>query len=86
MTFLQYHWDTTPPKNNILHDGSWSMMTTSQHMFVFLFILFCIVAFFTRNTVFGFMWRLVMAFFVALLAGVVIDRVKKDIVDLLKKD
>ena len=78
--------DRTPPANDIPMDGSWETMSTSQHIGFFCFIIFCIVAFFTRNTIFGFMWKLLMAFFIALLAGVVIDRFKKDIAEMLKKD
>ena len=80
------YWDTTPPKNNIPIDGSWDMMTTSQHIGIISFVVFCVVAFFTRNTLLGFLWKLVVAFFVALLLNVVIDKFKKDIISLLKKD
>ena len=80
------HWDTTPPANDLYIDGSWNTMTTSQHIGVYFFIIFVVVAFFTRNTLFGFLWKLVMAFFIALLAGVFIDRTKKSLVDLFKKD
>ena len=53
---------------------------------VVLFSVFILGAFLLRNTIFGFLWKLVQAFFIALLITIVADRVKKDFKQWWDKD
>jgi hypothetical protein len=59
---------------------------TSSIVYMILFVVFCFGAFLLRNTIFGFLWVLVRAFFIALLITVVADRVKKDFKQWWNKD
>jgi hypothetical protein len=51
---------------------------------VVLFVIFCIGAFLLRNTIFGFLWVIVKAFFIALALIIVAGKIKDSIKDLFK--
>ena len=51
---------------------------------VVLFVIFCIGAFLLRNTIFGFLWVIVKAFFIALALIIVAGKVKNSIKDWFK--
>ena len=53
-------------------------------VYLILFVVFCIVAFILRNTVFGFLWTIVKAFFIALAITIVAGKIKGSIKDLFK--
>jgi hypothetical protein len=57
---------------------------TSSIVYMILFVVFCFGAFLLRNTIFGFLWVLVRAFFIALLITVVAGRIKNSIKDWFK--
>jgi hypothetical protein len=49
-----------------------------------LFVIFFVVAFILRNTIFGFLWVIVKAFFIALAITIVAGKIKGSIKDLFK--
>jgi hypothetical protein len=53
-------------------------------VYLILFVVFCFVAFFLRNTIFGFLWVIVKAFFIALAITIVTGKIKGGIKDLFK--
>lgn len=86
MTFLQFHWDTTPPKNDIPREGSWSMMSSHDHFVVICFFIFIIIAFLLRNTPLGFLWRWIKIFFIVMIVTLFADNIKKGIKEWWNKD
>jgi len=53
-------------------------------VYLILFVVFCVVAFLLRNTIFGFLWVIVKAFFIALAITIVAGKIKGSLKDLFK--
>ena len=67
------------PANDIPIEGSWSTMSSHDHFVVICFFIFIVIAFLLRKTPLGFLWKMVVTFFIVLFATLLIDRVKKDV-------
>jgi ABC-type polysaccharide/polyol phosphate export permease len=59
-------------------------MDPTAIVYLVLFVVFCIGAFLLRNTIFGFLWVIVKAFFIALAITIVAGRIKGSIKDMFK--
>ena len=86
MTFLQFHWDTTPPKNDIPIEGSWGTMSSHDHFVVICFCIFIVAAFLLRNTPLGFLWKMVKMFFIVLFVTLMANKIKGDLKEWWNKD
>lgn len=72
-------WDTTPPANDIPIEGSWSTMSPHDHFVVICFFIFIVIAFLLRKTALGFLWRIIVTFFIVLFATLLADHIKKGV-------
>ena len=86
MTLLQYHWDETPPANDIPIEGSWAMMSSHDHFVVICTVLVIATAYLLRNTPFGFVWTIIKMFFIVLFATQMANYIKKEVKDWWRKD
>ncbi len=78
--------DRTPPANDIPIEGSWNMMSPHDHFVVICFFIFIIAAFLLRKTPLGFLWKMVVAFFIVLFATLLANKIKGELKEWWGKD
>ena len=69
----------TPPKNDIPIEGNWATMSPHDHFVVICFFIFIAAAFLLRKTPLGFLWKMVVAFFIVLFATLLATKIKNDL-------
>ena len=71
--------------NNVSIEGTWEAISSSEQFDIICIFLFILVAFWLRKTPLGFLWKLVVSFFVVLFATIFINYAKKEIKEWWKK-
>lgn len=76
----------TPPTNDIPIEGSWATMSPHDHFVVICFFIFIVTAFLLRKTPLGFLWKMVVTFFIVLFATILATKIKNDLKEWWNKD